>query len=360
MSLPVFKRSVRGFDASDVETFVADLVSQKAQLDSDLAEVTRSIQRATRELSETKRNKPSFAELGSAFEETLRLAEAQAEKIVQDASYEAETITKKAQIRASELAEARDRDAALISLEAKTAADDLRLANQRDLAIEHQHLAEERHKIESIVARGERASTSLLSDAENHLAQLRLDVQRSAQELVDEANDVLRQTNELRSETELRVQEELNDAQRSATSVHDEADRYAAQAHEQADAFMTESVERAASATREADEQLRLATERADEIIQSAKEYADRIVSAAISRSREIVSNSDAILGNISVDAELRVGEARSQKSAVADFSHKQNIMTNALGLTKINPLLDAGTQDDTSSAVTKNGKSDE
>jgi DivIVA domain len=93
VSTPEFRRAVRGYDPDEVNRFVRDLTERVERLEEERAEAERTEQRLTREIKDAndraERGKPSFAELGSAFEETLRLAEAQSQKIVQEASQEA-------------------------------------------------------------------------------------------------------------------------------------------------------------------------------------------------------------------------------------------------------------------------------
>jgi cell division septum initiation protein DivIVA len=339
MSTPVFKRSVRGYDVNEVDSLLAELLGKRDAIEAELAESTRSIQRMTRELSEVKRNKPSFAELGSAFEETLRLAENQSEKMIQDGKNEADALLNQARIRVAELAESAERDASQIVYEAQAMSDDLKITNERDVALERQRIADERAKIDTITARAERAASSMLGEAERQVAQARTESQRAAQQLVDEANEILRITNEMKVNAEDRLQEEVNEAQRSATSAHDEADRYAGQAHEQADRFVETAIERAADMTRDADLHLQSANDRVNEILESAKAYAERILSQAINRAREISTESEALLNAYFADAEGRIDETRRQKSALADFTHKQRLITNSLGASKTSGL---------------------
>ncbi|MEY2900648.1 MAG: hypothetical protein RL247_814, partial [Actinomycetota bacterium] len=84
MSIPDFRRAVRGYDTDDVERFVRELSDRLERLENERAENARTIQRLTRDVQDANerasRAKPSFAELGSAFEETLRLAEEQSRK----------------------------------------------------------------------------------------------------------------------------------------------------------------------------------------------------------------------------------------------------------------------------------------
>ena len=84
MSVPDFRRVVRGYDTDHVARYVRELNERLERLENERAENARSIQRLNRDVTDANdragRAKPSFADLGSAFEDTLRLAEEQSKK----------------------------------------------------------------------------------------------------------------------------------------------------------------------------------------------------------------------------------------------------------------------------------------
>lgn len=332
MTTPSFKRAIRGYDSSETDAIVADLLARREELSVEIGDLAREVQRVSRELADIKRNKPSFGELGSAFEETLRLAETQAEKMVLDARNEAEFIFSQARLRVRDLEESSERDAAQIRSAAESLVEEAKIKTDREVALERQRAADERVKIESISARAERAVSAMLGESERQIAQLRSDAQRSSQELIDEANEIIRTIGELRSDVMNRIQDELSEAQTNATAVHDDATRYAEQAHQQADLYVQTAIERAAESARGADEHLQSARERVTEIIDDAKAYADRLMSQAVSRASEISTETEALLNSFALDAEGRINDARRAKSELADFTHRQRIITNTLG----------------------------
>ncbi|MEY4396616.1 MAG: hypothetical protein RLZZ40_372, partial [Actinomycetota bacterium] len=198
MDVPEFKRSVRGYDSVEVDSVINDLTNRLSQMESDQAESARLVQRLNRELTEAKRNKPSFAELGSAFEETLRLAEDQSAKMVQDAINESQTLLNQARNEVKALRDKADRDARQLVSDATAKADELRLQVERDVAQERQRIADERAKIETIRSRAERAAATMVSQAEKQIADTRAEAHRNIEELKREANEVIRLANEMK------------------------------------------------------------------------------------------------------------------------------------------------------------------
>jgi cell division septum initiation protein DivIVA len=114
MSTPEFRRAVRGYDTDDVSRYVAELSERLERLENERAENARTIQRLNRDVADANeragRAKPSFAELGSAFEETLRLAEEQSKRITQEASAEAAEVLGNARSEATRVRESAAKD----------------------------------------------------------------------------------------------------------------------------------------------------------------------------------------------------------------------------------------------------------
>jgi len=72
VNIPDFRRTVRGYDTEAVNRYVAELSERLERLENERAENARAIQRLTRDVADANerasRAKPSFTELGSAFE----------------------------------------------------------------------------------------------------------------------------------------------------------------------------------------------------------------------------------------------------------------------------------------------------
>lgn len=90
-------RSVRknGYDPADVKRVFSDAESRMQELQQTSRAGLATVDKLERELADLRdalrrsNAKPTFADLGSAFEQTLRVAEEQADKLVNDAEADA-------------------------------------------------------------------------------------------------------------------------------------------------------------------------------------------------------------------------------------------------------------------------------
>ena len=78
---PKFSESRRGYEPADVDRAFADITARIERAQANREETDQAIERLTRELNDAKsalkraNSKPSFSDLGAAFEQTLRVAE---------------------------------------------------------------------------------------------------------------------------------------------------------------------------------------------------------------------------------------------------------------------------------------------
>ncbi|MEY4312537.1 MAG: hypothetical protein RLZZ319_46, partial [Actinomycetota bacterium] len=98
MAVPEIKRAFRGVDTAMVDHAVATLESRIAALQASVNERGRAIARLKSDIADPATAAPSFSELGSAFEETLRRAEEQARSLRTVARDEIAEITNKTDI----------------------------------------------------------------------------------------------------------------------------------------------------------------------------------------------------------------------------------------------------------------------
>lgn len=119
IELPVVPAK-KGLDPQQVNVALSDVQFEVSRLETERAEIDKRIDKLTREVAEVRSAlkrasaKPSFSDLGAAFEQTLRVAEEQAGKLISDAQAtsavtrraaeeEAVTLTENAQKQAQKL-----------------------------------------------------------------------------------------------------------------------------------------------------------------------------------------------------------------------------------------------------------------
>ena len=174
MSIPDLRRAVRGYHTDDVERFVRDLSGRLERLENERAENRRTIQRLSRDAEDVNerasRAKPSFTELGSAFEETLRLAEAQSRKITEEAAGEATEVLGNARSQATRVRETAANESRKILSDAQGAKEGVRLDSECEATQLRQQAADEIAKATNTRTRAERAAATMESRAEKQVS----------------------------------------------------------------------------------------------------------------------------------------------------------------------------------------------
>jgi len=327
VAVPEFRRSVRGFDTEEVSRYLRDIDDRLERLESDRAESARTIQRLNRELQDANerasRGKPSFAELGSAFEETLRLAEAQSQKIIQEAAAEATEVLGNARSESTQMRESAAKESRQTLQEAQRAAEELRLDSEREAAQLRQQAADEIAKATNTRTRAERAAATMISQAEKQVAEIKADASRQVEQIKREASELLHAAQERAVATDASIRQQIDEAERARAAIHEEADQYAQKAYQQADEHVQNAAKRAADLGREADIVLQNSQQRAEELTRDARAYAQRLVSETVSRTRAIARETEDLVNTMVSDAESHMSDLRRQQTMLEDYVHR-------------------------------------
>ena len=117
-------RTVRknGYDPADVKRAFRDAEARVEELMQTTRSGVATVDKLERELADMRdalrrsNAKPTFADLGSAFEQTLRVAEEQADKLVADADADAKVVRESARAAAEQVTrEARNKATTLLN-----------------------------------------------------------------------------------------------------------------------------------------------------------------------------------------------------------------------------------------------------
>ena len=112
-----FRTVKRGFEPADVDRAFSQITSRIASAQEQRDAAEKDIERLSRELNEARiavkraNSKPTFSDLGAAFEQTLRVAEEQAGKLLQDASEEVTSVRDSAKADAERIQGSSERQA---------------------------------------------------------------------------------------------------------------------------------------------------------------------------------------------------------------------------------------------------------
>jgi cell division septum initiation protein DivIVA len=329
-----FRRAIRGYDPTDVDRIVAELSERVERYEAERLENGRLIQRLTRELAEAHERsaqvKPSFAELGTAFEETLRVAERQAGKMLTDAAEEASERLSKARAESTRLRTQSTRESQTLLADAHQTAEELRLETEREVAQARQQAADETAKARNTRTRAERSSATMISQAERQVSQIQAEASHQAELIKREAAELLHEAQQKLVTTEAIIREQQDEAETARAAIHDEAEHYAQKAYVQADGHVNAAVQRAEDLSTEAESIVARATQRADEETLTARTYCERLVSATVTRATAVNRDTDELLTSMMMDAETQISDLRRQQHTLNQYVQRMRAFSLA------------------------------
>ena len=311
----------KGLDPQQVNVALTDVQIEVSRLESERAEIDKRVDKLTREIAEVrsalKRSsaKPSFSDLGAAFEQTLRVAEEQAGKLIADAQTtsaltrrsaeeEAIAVTENANKQAAKLiSETEARVERLIKESEKKLSEALSTARSTLANAEIQH--EEAMKIaEAITIEGaqkrETLETELAQEIEqsrNEIATLR-QVHERDKRRIEEEIEVLRAKAErdngrLIAENETYIAKLLEESQKNLDI-----------ARKRAREILVESQKNFAASRQEGVALVREARETAAGIIRRARARANTLTERLEERSAILLENGENLLDGINTERE--------------------------------------------------------
>jgi chromosome segregation ATPase len=336
MATPDIKRAFRGVDTGQVDEVIRSMTNRIETLEMSISERRLAIERLKSEIADPSTSKPSFAKLGSAFEETLRNAEEKARRMRAEAAAETAAITNKTDFELQNLSEKTQRETREIVVSAQSQANEILLQVEREVAAAAQQIADERARMEIVASRAERTSASMISQTEQQISDVRAAAYREISEIKRQSADMVREASDHKVETETRIGLEVSAAQARSTETHDEADAYAQDSYEQAIAHVESAIAQAAGLKQEADDHLRAAQVRAAEILQDSRSLVQKSISDALTRSQDIARSSEEFLTDFVYEAESSINEIQRNTLELSRYEGKIRDVSNEVNLDAI------------------------
>jgi len=322
-----FRRVRPGYEPEDVLRAAKDLTlsvteaeSRKRDLDEQIGQLVEELAAAQDKLSRLTA-KPSYADLGAAFEQTLRVSEEQASKLVKDASAEAHVIRETAHADAEErVRKARD-EANRISVEVESRMEEGRVETQRRKAeLESQAeglLVEARTIIETAQRRGAKFVTETEIAASDRRARLHQEIEDVKTEL--DTSRQIAEREQLRIDYDIKIAED--EAERERLALNEEAVAVVQRLSEESSARVADAVARAGELTTQAEAELSKRRKEADRILREAREEAARTISEARRLSENLVNRYEEYSSEAFVDAESRIEWLEAQSKVMDGFA---------------------------------------
>ncbi|MFT4156851.1 MAG: cell division initiation protein [Microbacterium sp.] len=308
--------SIREEERAAREALEADLAAAKAQA----ADAEERVTTLTNELVDAPRPEGQDAPSREQFEAILRVAEEQANVLIQNAAVQADRLMAAAREEvAAQRAEA-DADAARIIAQAQHDADQVRLkidteytAHQATLDREAAHAAEKVHQ-------ATQEATAIRTEAEKGAAALRSLVTRETAQLRADAEREVREMNARVLEFEETLTRRQNDAQQEFLVLHNQAVAHAERITTDANEQVAASLEHAQRISAKADDYERLMRTQAAAIEADTQVRSRETLERARLKAQKIVDSVTTHTSTVLRDAEDHARQLRWQQQQLASF----------------------------------------
>jgi cell division septum initiation protein DivIVA len=351
-----FTASFRGYDKAEVDSALTTLRNQIQQMKADLAdaearhedalEAVRTEERSARELLEAEltaakaqasdaedrvstltnelvdapRPEGKDAPSREQFEAILRVAEEQANVLIQNAAVQADRLMAAAREEvAAQRAEA-EADATRIIAHAQHDADQIRLKIDTEFTAHEARIEREAAHAAEKVHQASQEATAIRTEAEKGAAALRALVTRETEQLRADAEREVREMNARVLEFEETLTRRQDDAQQEFLVLHNQAVAHAERITTDANEQVAASLDHAQRISAKADDYERLMRTQAAAIEADAQVRARDTLERARVKSQKIVESVTGHTSTVLRDAEDHARKLRWQQQQLASF----------------------------------------
>ncbi|WP_144880608.1 cell division initiation protein [Microbacterium paraoxydans] len=314
-------------EAESVEALKAEEREAREALEAELAaanakaaDAEQQVATLTSELVDMPQADGEEAPSRQQFEAILRVAEEQANVLIQNAAVQADRLMTSAREEvAAQRAEA-EADAERIISQAQRDADQVRLKMETEYTAHEARIEREAAHAAEKVSQASQEATAIRTEAEKGAAALRSLVTRETTQLRADAEREVREMNARVLEFEETLTRRQDDAQQEFLVLHNQAVAHAERITTDANEQVTASLEHAQRISAKADGYEKLMRSQAQAIEADAQVRARDILERARVKSQKIV---DAVTGHTSTvlrDAEDRARQLRWQQQQLTSF----------------------------------------
>ena len=296
------------------EGAAAEIANLKAEIDSLREQVKKS-------------GATGYAALGAQFEQTLRLAEEQAKKMIDDAGQDALRIREEAKGAADLLTRTAKDKADRIIQEAEIKLEESRFdAERKAIALMQNAVAKEAEASEKIQT-AEREASALKSDGERYAAEIRAQVHRETEQARALATELSQRTTQARIDLEAELKGKRDESEQEALRIYQAAVAQAQAMTEEGAKTLADSTSRAAELLSEAERVSREARDFQDETRQEANKRATDLINQSRRRAEALSRKAQGYADNAIKDARERLTKLTDEKNSYFnnDFNNVLN-----------------------------------
>lgn len=331
-------KSVRknGYDPAEVRRAFREADGRLNDLTNSIASGQATLEKLERELTDLRETlrrsneKPTFADLGSAFEQTLRIAEEQADKIVKDAEADAKVVRESARAHVEEVTRiARNRASEMLgSTEAKI--EENRLEVERQVA-ELTMIAESKVlQAQTMTETAQRRTSALAAEAERDAAEVRGRIHQEVEDVRTEL-DTLRQISEreqFRIEREVKLA--LEEAEGNRLQRHEDAVATVEGQQAALTQLISDTTYQIDSLTADSEAFMSKARADVDTLLRSAREAATALINRTRSRAESLTVNFDEHANDMLTRLQRQRDELERQRDAMRTFALELKALSSA------------------------------
>lgn len=301
---------------SERDALTAELTAARAQA----AEAEQQVSTLSAEFVETPRGEGEKAPSREQFEAILRVAEEQANVLIQNAAVQADRLMAAAREEVTAQRAEAEADADRITAQARHDADQVRLKMETEYTAHEARIEREAAHGAEKVNQADQEATAIRTEAEKGAAALRSLVTRETTQLRTDAEREVREMNARVLEFEETLTRRQDDAQQEFLVLHNQAVAHAERITTDANEQVAASLEHAQRISAKADDYERLMRTQAQAIEADAQVRAREVLERARLKSQKIV---DSVTGHTSTvlrDAEDRARQLRWQQQQLTSF----------------------------------------
>lgn len=341
--LGTFRTARRGgYDTEDVARAFTEISFRVERLEADRVSAEKTAERLSRELAEARAtlkrasSKPSFADLGSAFEQTLRVAEEQAGKMVKDAAAESAVLRENTRAVGEQLTRSSRLRAEKLVAEAEGKAEELRVESDRR-AMELVTTAEVKLiEANTSTETAQRKAAGFIADAEREAAEIHSALHQETEDVKTELSTLrqIAEREQLRIVREIRVAADQDERDRLA--LHEESVAHVQRVTEEATLKVRNASDVAAQMGIETEDHLAAARAESESILASSRKTANGMISRARVRAENLTTRYNEHALGILADTEQRMAWLDEQRHALEGFTLELRAMASSESLVSL------------------------
>lgn len=320
-----FQIVFRGYDKDEVDTALAAMredlehvreynfraASEAEFLKSEIASLKQRLKRD---------GGTGYAELGAQFEQTLRIAEDQARKLMTDAGQDALRVRETAKAESEQLGRRAEAMAQKIVSDAEVAAREIRLIAETNSAEIISEARKQEAEASERTIHSQREASAIRAEAERYAADLRASVHRELEEAKKQAAEIEQQNAQAIVDLEVTLKSKANDAEQEALRIYESSVAQAQEATEIANRSVAEASKLAAQLTEESEDSLRKARLEASNLTENSKRDAMNLINQSRRRAELLARKAEGYANAVIVDSQQRINRWESESLEIEDF----------------------------------------